>query len=55
MKIKINIEYDAEREEGETVEDEERVLDVVGDELKTYVEAIRRGCEAERLRVNVST
>ena len=35
MKLNIKIEYDAEREEGETADDESRILGVVGEELES--------------------
>ena len=56
MRVSISIEYDASPDrEGETEDEKQRVLDVVGEEFEGVVESIRRRCEAEGLHVNVST
>jgi hypothetical protein len=54
MNLKIKIEYDAEREAGETADDESRILDVVGEELESYVASILSRAQAEGIIVNLS-
>jgi len=54
MKLNIKIEYDAEREEGESADDESRILGVVGEELESYVASILSRAQAEGIVVNMT-
>ena len=54
MKLNIKIEYDAEREEGETADDESRILGVVAEELESYVASILSRAQAEGIVVNMT-
>jgi hypothetical protein len=55
VKLSISIGYDAERtSDDESPEDVERVLELVGEELRGYVDSIRRRVEAEGLRVEIN-
>ena len=54
MRVTLKIEYSADAEAGETADDENKALDAIGGAVESFVETIKRDCEAEGLRVSIS-